>query len=100
MALRRQQRACLLRADRVAYELELLPERAAWARRRLAALPTLTAALCPHGEPPPPWLNGFANAARDELVRSGSTAQARLHARRAALLAEAAALEQLLAGTM
>ena len=93
-ALQKQQHACLHRASQLAYELSLLPERAAWARRRLAALPVLTATLAPGGTEGPAWLVGFAADARAELVRSGSTAQARLRARIAGLEAEAAAIAQ------
>ena len=38
-ALQKQQRACLHRAGQLGYELGQLPVRAAWARKRLAALP-------------------------------------------------------------
>jgi|GEM_PF-1924755 len=94
--LLKQQRACLHHADNAAFALTRLPERAAWARRRLAALPILRATLTPAGTPP--WLAAFEDEARAELARSGSTAQARLRARHAGLLAEAAELAQLLAG--
>ncbi|WP_046242425.1 hypothetical protein [Hymenobacter terrenus] len=93
-ALHKQQRACQHRADQLAYELSLLPERAVWARRRLTALPVLTAALAPVGTAAPAWLAGFAAEARAELVRSGSTAQARLRLRIAGLRAEAEAAAQ------
>ena len=93
-ALQKHQRACRHRAEQLTYELSLLPERATWARRRLAALPVLTAALAPAGAAPPAWLAGFTADARAELLRSGSTAQARLRARIAGLLAEAAATAQ------
>ncbi len=96
-ALRQHQRRCQLRADQLAYELEGLPERAAWARRRLAALPTLAAVLAPAGTPPPAWLAHFEAEARAELQRSGSTAQALLRLRQAALAHEAAQAEELLA---
>lgn len=96
-ALHKQQRACRHRAGQLTYELSLLPERAAWARRRLAALPVLTAALAPAGTEAPKWLAYFAADARAELLRSGSTAQARLRARIAGLEAEAAAIAQELA---
>ena len=98
-ALQTQQRACLHRAGQLGYELGQLPVRAAWARRRLAALPTLTAALAPMGAKSPGWLAQFEADARAELLRSGSTAQARLRARQAALEAEAAELSQVLAAT-
>jgi len=98
-ALHKQQRACQLRADALAYELEGLPTRAVWARRRLAALPVLTAALAPAGGASPAWLASFAANARAELVRSGSSAQARLRARIAGLRAEAASIAQELAAT-
>jgi hypothetical protein len=93
-ALRKQQRACEHRAQQLEFELSQLPARATWARRRLAALPELTAALTPTGGAPPRWLAGFATEARAELLRSGSSAQARLRARIAGLRAEAAALAQ------
>lgn len=96
-ALRRHQRHCQLRADQLAYELGGLPERAAWARRRLAALPILTAVLAPAGTTPPAWLAQFEAEARAELQRSGSTAQALLRLRQAALAHEAAQAEELLA---
>ncbi|MCC2546085.1 helix-turn-helix domain-containing protein [Hymenobacter sp. BT175] len=95
-ALRRQQQLCEDRAGQVALEAGRLAERAAWARRRLAALPTLTAVLAPAGGSLPAWLTDFTEEARTELVRSGSTAQALLQVRQAALLAEAAAISQLL----
>ena len=96
-ALHKQQRACRHRAGQLTYELSLLPERAAWARRRLAALPVLTAALAPAGTEAPKWLAYFAADAHAELLRSGSTAQTRLRARIAGLEAEAAAIAQELA---
>ncbi|WP_188559321.1 hypothetical protein [Hymenobacter glacieicola] len=96
-ALREHQRACQHRAEQMALELSRMPERATWARRRLAALPTLTAVLAPGKATPPSWLNEFAEEARTELVRSGSTAQALLQARQAAFAAEAAELVRLLA---
>ena len=99
-ALRKQQRACLHRAGQLAHELSQRPARAAWARRRLAALPVLTTALAPTGAEIPAWLAGFAADARAELLRSGSTAQARLRARQAALEAEAAELNRWLAATI
>ena len=40
-ALRRHQRGCQLRADALAHELDQLPARAIWARRRQAARPRL-----------------------------------------------------------
>ena len=96
-ALRRHQRACQLRADQLAHALAQLPARATRARRRLAALPVLTAALAPPNTAVPAWLAGFAADARAELARSGSTAQARLRVRIAGLQAEAAAAGQELA---
>ena len=97
-ALRKHQRLCQLRADQLAYELAGLPERAAWARRRLAALPTLTAVLDPAGTTPPTWLAQFESEARTELQRSGSTAQALMRLRQEALAHEADLVGQLLAG--
>ncbi|MBX0289127.1 helix-turn-helix domain-containing protein [Hymenobacter sp. HSC-4F20] len=94
--LREQQHTCQRRAEQLAVELSRMPERATWARRRLAALATLTAVLAPAGATPPAWLSSFEAEARAELERSGSTAQALLQARQAALAAEAAVLEQLL----
>jgi transcriptional regulator with XRE-family HTH domain len=88
-ALRKHQRAAELRANQLDFELSQLPTRAAWARRRLAALPILTAALAPVGTPA--WLASFAAEAHAELLRSGSTAQARLRMRIAGLRAEVAA---------
>lgn len=96
-ALRRHQRTCEHRAGQLAYELTLLPERATWARRRLAALPGLTETLALGGGPAPAWLARFEAEARAELQRSGSSAQARLQVRRAGLLAEAAEAARLLA---
>ncbi|GAA4023271.1 hypothetical protein GCM10022409_03870 [Hymenobacter glaciei] len=96
-ALQKQLRTCQLRADQLAHELDQLPARAAWARRRLAALPVLTAVLAPAGGTPPAWLAGFIADAQAELARSGSTAQARLRGRIAGLRAEAGALAQELA---
>ncbi|GAA4383228.1 hypothetical protein [Hymenobacter koreensis] len=95
-ALRRHQRACELRADALAHRLAALPERATWARRRLAALPTIAATLAAAGAPPAPWPEPFAAGARAELTRSGSTAQALLQARLAGLRAEAAEVARLL----
>lgn len=94
--LREQQRTCQRRAAHLAAELSRMPERATWARRRLAALPTLTAVLAPAGAAPPAWLASFGAEAHAELERSGSTAQALLQARQAALMAEATTLEALL----
>ena len=96
-ALLKHQRACQHRAAQLTYELSQLPEQAVWARRRLAALPVLTAALAPADTEAPAWLAGFAAEARAELVRGGSTAQARLRVRIAGLLAEAAAVSEELA---
>lgn len=98
-ALCRHQRHCQHRADQLTQALGALPVRAAGARRRLAALPVLTAALAPANAAPPPWLARFAAEARAELARSGSTAQAQLQLRRAGLLAEAAEAGRLLAGS-
>ncbi|MBB4601501.1 hypothetical protein HNQ93_004330 [Hymenobacter luteus] len=95
-ALRQHQQTCQHRAEQLAAELRRLPERAVWARRRLAALPTLTAVVAPAGSTPPSWLHEFASEARAELLRSGSSAQALLQARQAALLAEAAEIERIL----
>ncbi|MCB2377230.1 hypothetical protein LGH70_06530 [Hymenobacter sp. BT635] len=95
-ALLKQQRACEYRAVQLAFELSRLPERALWARRRLAALPTLRAVLAPGNTPAPTWLADFEAGAHTELARSGSTAQALLRARLVALEAEAAELARLL----
>ena len=97
-ALLKHQRACQHRADQLTFELTLLPERAEWARRRLAALPTLRAALAPMGTRLPNWLAGFEADARAEIVRSGSTAQALLRVRWTGLLAEATEADRLAAG--
>ncbi|GAA3950130.1 hypothetical protein GCM10022406_35010 [Hymenobacter algoricola] len=96
-ALQRRRQLCQLRANDLAFELSGLLERATWARRRLAALPTLRAALAPNGAELPEWVEGFASEARNELVRSGTTAQALLRLRLAALTAEAAEAAQVLA---
>ncbi|MBH8556991.1 helix-turn-helix domain-containing protein [Hymenobacter negativus] len=98
-ALHKQQRACQLRADQLSHELDQLPARATWARRRLAALPVLTAALTPAGGAAPAWLATFEAEAHAELARSGSTAQARLRVRIAGLRAKADATAQELAAT-
>jgi len=95
-ALRKHQHACQHRADQLAFELTRLAERAVWARRRLAAMPTLTATLTPAGAEPPSWLALFASEARVELERSGSTAQALMQLRQQALAAEAAETGRLL----
>ncbi|RTQ52375.1 hypothetical protein EJV47_05005 [Hymenobacter gummosus] len=95
-ALHRQLREARHRAEQLAHELLIMQERSTWATRRLAALPTLTAALTAGGAAAPAWLERFASRARNELVRSGPTAQALLTARRAGLLAEATALAQTL----
>lgn len=97
VALQEQLQMCQHRAEQMALELARMPSRATWARRRLAALPTLTAVVAPGGAAPPTWLEEFAEAARAELVRSGSTAQALLQARQAAMAAEAAEIARLLA---
>lgn len=97
MALQEQQQVCQHRAQQMERELSRMPERATWARRRLAALPTLTAVVAPAGSAPPLWLAEFAEEARTELVRSGSTAQALLRARQAAMQAEAAEIDRFLA---
>ena len=96
-ALEKYRCACLHQAEQLAYQMAQLPARAAWARRRLAALPVLTQALDPAGTAPPAWLAAFAAAARAELARSGTTAQARLTGRMAGLRAEATAVAELLA---
>jgi transcriptional regulator with XRE-family HTH domain len=96
-ALHYRLRACQLRTDQIAAELREMSARAAWARRRLAALPTLTAALTSVGTPAPAWLAGFAAEAHAELARSGSTAQALLGLRYVALVAEAAEAARMLA---
>ncbi|WP_460608142.1 hypothetical protein [Hymenobacter terrigena] len=97
--LHKHLRACQLRADQLNHELDQLPARATWARRRLAALPVLMAALTPAGGAAPAWLATFEAKAHAELARSGSTAQARLRIRIAGLRAEAAAVAQELAAT-
>ncbi|MBG8553932.1 helix-turn-helix domain-containing protein [Hymenobacter guriensis] len=89
--LLRRQRLCRHRAGQLAYEQLQLTERVAWARRRLAALPILTAAVGPA-----PWLSLFEADARAELLRSGSPAQALLRVRQATLEFEAAEIEKLL----
>ncbi|RPD47927.1 XRE family transcriptional regulator [Hymenobacter sediminis] len=96
-ALQEQQLACQHRAQQMELELSRMPGRATWARRRLAALPTLTAVVAPAGATPPAWLAEFAEEARAELVRNGSTTQALLKARQAAMVAEAAEIGRLLA---
>jgi transcriptional regulator with XRE-family HTH domain len=97
--LRQRQQACQLRANQLAFELSGMLERATWARRRLAALPTLLAALAAPGTEPPVWLVSFEAEARQELARSGTTAQALLRLRLAALTAEVAEAEQVLGTT-
>ncbi|RYU78930.1 hypothetical protein [Hymenobacter persicinus] len=98
-AVLQRQQACQQRANQLAFELSGMLERATWARRRLAALPTLLAALAPPGTAAPAWLATFEADARQELARSGTTAQALLRLRLAALTAEVAEAEQLLAPT-
>jgi transcriptional regulator with XRE-family HTH domain len=95
-ALARHQRACLARAMRLALDLADMQTRAAWAGRRLAALPTLAASL-PEG-PLPRWLTAFEAEARETLAACGALPQAKLALRRAALLHEAALAERLVAG--
>jgi hypothetical protein len=95
--LRRHQRACQFKADNLTYKLSLLPEQVAWARRRLAALPTLRTALVPTGTSIPPWLELFQSEARNELATKSSTAQALLKLRQAALAYEAEQTRLLLA---
>lgn len=96
-ALQRQLRECQHRAGQLQYKLGLLQEQAAPARRRLAALPLIRATYAAMQAELPSWLPYFELDAQAELQRSGRTAQALLQARRAALLAEAAELERLLA---
>jgi transcriptional regulator with XRE-family HTH domain len=96
-AVQRRRQACQQQADKLAFELSGLLERATWARRRLTALATLSAVLAPGSAEPPAWLADFTEEARAELVRSGATAQALLRLRLAALTAEAAEAEQILA---
>ena len=95
--LRLHQQACQLRADQLAAELVAQASRAAWARRRLAALPTLVAALAPTDTARPAWLTRFETEARAELLRSGTTAQALRRIQLAGLTAEAEAAGRLLA---
>ena len=98
-ALRRQLQECQHRAGQLQYKLGLLREQAGPARRRLAAIPLITATYAAVQTAPPSWLAAFELEGRAGLQRSGRTAQALLQARRAALLAEAAELERLLAET-
>ncbi|MFD2784579.1 hypothetical protein [Hymenobacter rubripertinctus] len=95
--LRAHQRACQLRAAQLAFELDAQVARAAWARRRLAALPILVAALAPAAAPRPAWLTHFEAEARAELQRSGTTTQALRRIQLAGLTAEAEAAGRLLA---
>ena len=75
------------------------PSRSRAAPPRLAALPRLAAPLWPtDASPPPAWLVQFESEARVTLAQYGPLAQARLAVRRAGLLQEAAAVEQLLSG--
>ncbi len=107
-ALGRHARACRATAARLVVEQAALATRAAWATRRLAVLPVLTAtvpALGPAPQSPdtghvpaPRWLARFAEEAREALAASGPLAQARLALRRAALLHEATLTDRLLAG--
>ncbi len=109
--LGRHARACRATAARLQLEEGALRARAAWAARRLAALPALEDALRlappdPLREPPDPadpaarprWLTRFLAEAREALAAAGPDAQARLALRRAALLHEATLAERLLAG--
>ena len=92
--------ACVARAAQLAVALADAQARAAAAMRRLAALPQLAAPLLPTEAPaaPPAWLVQFESEARVTLATYGPLAQARLVMRRASLLGEATAVEQLLSG--
>ncbi len=107
-ALRARQQYCEAAAMRERAQLARLTERATQARRRLAALPGLRAAV---GPPPAAttgraaldherrrlWLALFENEARTVLARDGATAQTLLALRLGALEFEAAQLRALLA---
>ena len=87
---------CVAVAARLAVELADAQARAAWAERRLAALGQLATPLRPTDAPnPPAWLAQFESEARVALAEYGPVAQARLAVRRAGLLAEVRAVEQL-----
>ncbi|WP_156176172.1 hypothetical protein [Hymenobacter terrenus] len=99
--LARHGQACVAAAQRLAGELAAAQARAAWAERRLAALPRLATPLLATEAPgPPPWLVAFESEARVVLAESGPVAQARLAVRRAGLLREAEAVHQLFNGTI
>ena len=85
---------CVAEAGRLAAELADAQRRAAWAARRLAALPRLAAPDAPA------WLAQFESEARATLAAYGPLAQARLALRRAGLLHEAAGAHRLLGGTI
>jgi DNA-binding transcriptional regulator YdaS (Cro superfamily) len=98
--LARQARVCRATAARLVLEQAALAERAAWANRRLAAVPVLRANLtdlAPEAEPPR-WLARFEAEAREALLMCGPLVQTRLALRRAALLHEVALLDRLLGG--
>ena len=90
--------SCVAAAGRLAVELAAAQARAAWAERRLAALPRLAAPLRPTDAAPPAWLAQFESEARVVLAESGPVAQARLALRRAGLLHEAAGVQRLFSG--
>ena len=91
--------SCQAAAAALAVELANARARAAWAARRLVALPRLAAPLRPTDAlGPPAWLAQFESEARVALAQYGPDAQARLAVRRAGLLAEARAVEQLFSG--
>lgn len=101
-ALLARQRHCAAQAAKLRFQLTQLIERAAQARRRLAAMPALQAAVgSPPVDPPTPragrdheqqvlWLKIFENEARIVLANSGATAQTLLLLRLSALEHEVA----------
>jgi transcriptional regulator with XRE-family HTH domain len=86
--LRLQQQRCHAYALGLGVKLTAMEGRATWAQQRLAALPILQASL-PDG-PVPTWLASFEGEAREVLAANGSTAQALVKLRQAALEYEAA----------
>lgn len=89
-------RACVAKAAGLAVELAAARAKAAWAGRRLAALPQLAAPLRPADAAPPAWLVQFESEARVALAACGPVPQARLALRRAGLLHEAAGAQRLI----
>lgn len=97
-ALGHHQLACWAKVMNLRLRQTALETRAAWATRRLAAMPTLISTLPDPTAPLPSWLQSFEAEAREVLADSGPLAQARLALRRATLLHEMGLVHRLVAG--